>query len=193
MINTLRTLYKSSVLFLPIISLFQPIIENLLKPADLFNIIIFRKGAEMMQIEVKIDNSCTQPKIIILTASMTEEINNIVKKLTDEAPQIISGSRNDKIEVLEQSELVRIYAYDGKVYAVTDKGEYILRLRLYELEERLSHDSFVRISNSEIINLKKVNSFDLSFTGTICVKLSNGTVTYVSRRYIQKLKKILGI
>lgn len=68
-----------------------------------------------------------------------------------------------------------------------------MRLRLYELEERLNPHQFVRISNSEIINLKRVNNFDLSFTGTIRVKLSNETVTYVSRRYISKLKKILGI
>lgn len=76
---------------------------------------------------------------------------------------------------------------------MTDKGEYVLRLRLYELEKRLSSCQFVRISNSEIINLKKVSHFDLSFTGTICVKLSNNTTTYVSRRYVSKVKKILGI
>ena len=48
-------------------------------------------------------------------------------------------------------------------------------------------------SENEIINLKKVRGFDLSFTGTICVSLSNGTVTYVSRRYVAKIKQLLGI
>ena len=89
--------------------------------------------------------------------------------------------------------MIRIYLNSGKVVAVTDKGEHILRLRLYEIEKLLLTDQFIRISNSEIINLKKVNNFDLSFTGTICVKLSNGVTTYVSRRYVPKLKKILGI
>ncbi len=89
--------------------------------------------------------------------------------------------------------MIRIYLNSGKVVAVTDKGEYILRLRLYEIENLLLTDQFIRISNSGIINLKKVNNFDLSFTGTICVKLSNGITTYVSRRYVPKLKKILGI
>ena len=89
--------------------------------------------------------------------------------------------------------MIRIYANDKKVFAVTGEGEYVLRQRLYELEERLDGRWFVRISNSEIINLKKVGHFDLSFTGTICVKLSDGTTTYVSRRYVSKIKKILGI
>lgn len=146
-----------------------------------------------MQVEVKIDSSYTEPKIVVLTASMTDEISDIVKKISNDAPQIISGTRNDKVEVIEPHTIIRMYAASGKVFAVTEKGEYALRLRLYELEERLDGSRFVRISNSEIINLQKVNNFDLSFTGTICVKLSNGDTTYVSRRYVSKIKKILGI
>ena len=146
-----------------------------------------------MQVEVKIDSSYMEPKVLILTAAMTEDVRVILNKLSDRAPQVISGSKDDKIEVLEQADLIRIYASAGKVFAVTQKGEYALRLRLYEIEERLPPHQFVRISNSEIIHLKKVNHFDLSFTGTICVKLENGTTTYVSRRYVSKLKKILGI
>lgn len=147
----------------------------------------------IMQVEVKIDNSCIEPKIIVLTASMTEEVSKIIQKLSDNNPQIITGSKNEKIEVLEQNELIRIYAANSRVFAVTNSGEYLLRLRLYEAEERLDPNQFVRISNSEIINLKKVKSFDLSFAGTICVELSNGTTTFVSRRYVSKIKKILGI
>lgn len=146
-----------------------------------------------MNVEVVIDNSYTEPKIVIMTASMTEELNSMINRLTEAVPPIISGYRDEKVEVLEQQDLIRIYAHAGKVFAVTDNGEYVLRLRLYEMEERLNSQQFVRISNSEIINLRKVNHFDLSFTGTICVQLSNQATTYVSRRYVAKIKKILGI
>lgn len=146
-----------------------------------------------MQIEIKIDSSFTEPKIIVMTSSMTEDVQNIIKKLSEASPKIISGSKDEKLEILDQTDLIHIYANSEKVLAVTDKGEYIIRLRLYELEERLKDSQFVRISNSEIINLNKVKSFDLSFTGTICVKLSNDAVTYVSRRYVSKVKKILGV
>ncbi|MCI8557717.1 MAG: LytTR family transcriptional regulator [Lachnospiraceae bacterium] len=146
-----------------------------------------------MQVEIKMDSAYTEPKVILMTASMTEEVQRILKKLSEDVPQIISGSRDEKIEVLHQEDLIRIYADAGKIFAVTEKGQYVLRLRLYELEERLDDRQFVRISNSEIINLRKVDHFDLSFTGTICVSLSNGTTTYASRRYVSRIKKILGI
>ena len=86
-----------------------------------------------MQLEVKIDSTCREPKVIILAASMTEEVQAILSKLSD-APQIISGSKDGKIEVVEPEDLIRVYANAGKVFAVTSKGEYTLRLRLYEVE-----------------------------------------------------------
>jgi DNA-binding LytR/AlgR family response regulator len=156
-------------------------------------IIIQKQGDGAMQIELKIDSSYNEPRIIIMTDSMTEEIKSIMDKLSESIPPVISGIKDKKLEVLEQSDIIRIYANSGKIFAITDNGEYTLRLRLYEIENKLNSNQFVRISNSEIINLKKVNNFDLSFTGTICVKLSNGETTYVSRRYVSKIKKILGI
>lgn len=146
-----------------------------------------------MQIELKVDSSYNEPKIVIMTDSITEEIKSIMDRLSENIPQIISGIKDKKLEVLEKSDIIRIYANSGKIFAITDNGEYTLHLRLYEIENKLNSNQFVRISNSEIINLKKVNNFDLSFTGTICVKLSNGETTYVSRRYVSKIKKILGI
>ena len=146
-----------------------------------------------MQIEIKMDDNYKEPKIIIMTDKMTDEVNDIVKKLSEEQPQLIAGFKDDSVQVIEPSSIYRVYAQSGKVFAETNKGNYLLRLRLYEAEERLEKFSFVRISNSDIINLKKVKSFDLSFAGTICITLSNGTVTYVSRRTVSKIKKLLGI
>lgn len=146
-----------------------------------------------MRIEIKIDNSCKETKIVVVTDKITDEINTLVKKLAEDTPQLIAGIQRDVLKILDQHDIFRIYAANGKVCAETEDGEYLLRLRLYELEERLDKNDFVRISNSEIINLKKVKGFDLSYTGTICVSFLNDTVTYVSRRYVKKIKQVLGI
>ncbi len=145
------------------------------------------------QIEIKLDENCKEPKIIVVTNKMTDEINEIMKRLSDEQPKMIAGFKDDIVEVLEPFDIYRIFAASGKVFAETNHGEYTLRLRLYEMEQRLDSNFFVRISNSDIINLRKVKDFDLSFAGTICVTLSNGTVTYVSRRFVAKIKQLLGI
>ena len=89
--------------------------------------------------------------------------------------------------------IIRIYSEKQRVYAETKLGKYILHKRLYELEEQLDNRKFVRISNSEIVNIKKIKKLDTSLTGTICMYLEGEKMTYVSRRYVSKIKKVLGI
>lgn len=146
-----------------------------------------------MDVEVKLDESCKNPHIIILTDRITDEITELVQRLSDTTPKIIVGSIDGKLTVLEPDDIVRIYACCGKVIAVAGGEEYILKIRLYEVEERLDRNSFVRISKSEIINLQKVKCFDLSITGTVCVTMKDGGNYYVSRRYVSKIKKFLGV
>ena len=57
-----------------------------------------------MQIEIKIDEKRKEPKIIVMTDKMTDEVNAIIKRLSDEQPQVIAGFREDVVEVLEPSE-----------------------------------------------------------------------------------------
>ena len=148
-----------------------------------------------MKLNINIDAGAKEPEITITTSHMTEDVNRVVDFVSrlDDSPTIISGIREDKVELLDPEVIVKICAEDSKVFAQTEKGSYQIRLRLYEAEEKLNNSKFVRISNSEIVNLKKVKSLDLSFVGTICMELSNGEVSYVSRRYVSKIKRVLGL
>ena len=146
-----------------------------------------------MKINVEIDEKNKEVEIIIRTCEMNDTVNNIIQKLSDETPKLLVGFIDNKVKILDELEVIRVYTGVKKVFAVTNKEEYLMRIPLYEVMGRLSPNEFVRISNTEIINLKKVVEFDLSFSGTICVKLSNGDVSYVSRRFVSRIKQKLGI
>ncbi len=146
-----------------------------------------------MKVNIQIDSGYAEPLAVIHTAEITDEVNAAVKKLSDTSSDIITGFSEDNAEILDPNDIYRIYAEQQKVLAVTEKGVFQIRMRLYQLEEKLTGLKFVRISNSEMINLKKTEKFDLSIAGTIHVKLKNGQSTYVSRRYVSKIKDILGI
>lgn len=146
-----------------------------------------------MQIEVKTDEDAKEPRIVIYCDRMTDEVRKIVEKLSEDEPHVISGVRNGTVEIIDEADIISAAASAGRVTVRTVSGEYDVRLRLYELESRLDGKRFVRISNSEIINLKRARNFDLSFTGTICVSMSDGSTAYVSRRYVSKIKRVLGI
>lgn len=146
-----------------------------------------------MQIEVQIQPGCREPRVVIHTDRMSEEVKALLTRLEAGQNQLLLGFRGEEAMVLSPETLVRVYTQDGRVYAATEQGVFALRGPLYEWEQRLDPHTFVRISQSEIIHLRKVKGFDLSFSGTICVRLVDGTVTYASRRYVAKIKTILGI
>lgn len=146
-----------------------------------------------MKIEVKVDAACREPMVVVYTDKVTDEVQSIVRRLSQDAPQVIVGFREEDAVLLAEEEVQRIFAEGGKVFAETADGRFTLRLRLYELEERLDAKRFVRISNAEIVNLSWIRGFDLSFAGTICVRMKSGEQTYVSRRYVAKIKQVLGL
>ena len=146
-----------------------------------------------MKVELKIEPGRQEPEIVILAGAASEELDRLVRELSGLALGPVPVWQEDKALLLRQEEFLRFFA-DGKgVSAQTAEGVYSVRLRLYELEERLDPRRFVRISNSEIVNLDKVTAVDLSLTGTIRMTLSGTVTAYVSRRYVKKIKETLDL
>ncbi len=146
-----------------------------------------------MEVEVCFEKDRSKPKIVIYTGEMTQEIIELVKRLTEVSGQILVGYKNDEVILLRLEDIYRIYAQDQKVLAQTQKEVVKIKMRLYELEEKLGGTRMIRISNSEIVNFDKVKSLDLSISGTISIKFDTGEKSFVSRRYVEKIKKHIGI
>lgn len=151
-----------------------------------------REEAGALKIDVTLDPALEEMLVKVLSPGETEELQALLRRL--EEPQRLTGFREGTAVPLEAAEVLRFYGEDKEVRAQALGGAvYTVRLRLYELEERLDRKAFVRVSHSEIVNWKRVTALDLSLSGTIRVTLEGGVVTYVSRRYVKKIKEVLGV
>ena len=146
-----------------------------------------------MKVEIRVDESLDENQVIILTPELNKESLALKERIENASPMVLTGFYEDKLEFINPDDIVRIYANEKKVFAVTMDKLYLLRLPLYKVYERLDKNKFIRISNSEIINLRKSKSFDLAYIGTISIEMENGDICYVSRRTLKKVKEILGI
>ena len=145
-----------------------------------------------MKIDVTLDPALTELLVKVLAPGESPELAELLERL--EEPEHLVGFREGKAAPLDLGNVLRFYGEDKEVRAQTAEGEtYTVRLRLYELEERLPRRTFVRVSHSEIVNWKRVTALDLRLSGTIRVTLEGGVTTYVSRRYVKKIKEVLGI
>lgn len=144
-----------------------------------------------MDVKLELDPALPEPQVVVRAPALTPEVETLLARLED--PQTLLGFREGEAVPLRTEEILRFYGEDKGVLAQTEKGTYTVRQRLYELEERFAPHRFARISHSEIVNLKKVTALDLTLTGTIRVTLADGTVCWASRRYVRRIKEVLGI
>ena len=146
-----------------------------------------------MKIEIRIEPACADPKIVICTDRMTDEIESLVRRLSAPEQDVIPAQTDRGIELIPAEKIIRIYTERQKVCMQTSDNTYSLKFRLYEMEERLKNRAFVRISSSEIVNTRMITGMDFSLTGTIRVTLKGGITTYVSRRHVAQIKKLFDI
>ena len=85
------------------------------------------------------------------------------------------------------------YCEDKKVFAKTEKGVFKLKQRLYELEGLVEGRGFIKLSASTIGAIDKIDHFELSFKGSLCVVFKNKDHLFASRRYTSNLKRELGL
>lgn len=149
-----------------------------------------------IDIDIQLDPSRGEPKVIIQTDRMTPEIDNIVHAIESSvgsANPMVTAYVGDTTVLLSQREIIRVYVESRKLVVWTERGGFFARGTLAELEAVLNKSRFLRISRSEIINLYKVSYFDFSLSGTIHVHFDDGSSTWVARRYVRAIQETLGL
>lgn len=146
-----------------------------------------------MKIRLEIDSKYSEPEIRVCDQKDNPKIRNVCQRITELlGTRLMAYDDGDPVPV-PASDIIRIYSQNKLVFLTTSQKTYRIKERLYEVETLLDPSDFVRISNSEIINIHKLMRMDTSLTGTIRMMLAGDIETYVSRRYVSKIKSALGI
>ena len=146
-----------------------------------------------MKVEWNLQPHLDEPTVVIHAREKTDALLELEQQLLGLHLSPIPAEDGTRTLLLQPEDIIRFYTDAKSVLAQTKEQTCTVHLRLYELEERLDHHTFVRISNSEIINLKQITALDLKLSGTIRITLKGGVVTYASRRYVKKIKEALGL
>ncbi|WP_238188554.1 LytTR family DNA-binding domain-containing protein [Paenibacillus sp. L3-i20] len=145
-----------------------------------------------MQIDIK--DHFDETVITIQAKEWTEELAALVKKIQSPTAKRLVGMEEDRSVLLELGDIDYVFAENRKVFASMNRKNIELKMKLYEIEELLAPHQFMRFSKSVIGNLDKIERFELSFNGNLCVYFKSGSKEYVSRPYVSQMKKrvILG-
>lgn len=132
-----------------------------------------------------------EEEVVIYARERTKLTDDIEALVIGSVPELIGYKENQTVKLSSDS----VYCFtveDNKVYALTDSEKLQIKLRLYQLEEILPY-TFVKINQSCIANIRKIERFDTSVSGTLLIKFKNGYKDYVSRRQMKAVKERFGL
>lgn len=150
--------------------------------------------SELLDVKLIIEEGWPKLTVYIKNSVRNDDVEALIAAIqafSDKKMPMIPAYFHDSLVMLPQRNIVRLYISNRKVMIETTERTYEVRKTLKDLEEVLDAERFVRISQSETINLRKVKNFDFSATGTIGVELENGESTFVARRRIKDVKEAL--
>lgn len=134
----------------------------------------------------------THPEEVLVYAHQPSRLTRSIAKLCEEDGVELVGYREREMMPLTPRKVVCFIVEDNKIYALVGQERWQLKCRLYQLEEMLP-ESFVKINQSSIANIKQIERFDASISGMLRVKFKNGYIDYVSRRCMKNVKERLGL
>lgn len=123
-------------------------------------------------------------------SEVTQRLREIAER--EENNQKIIGYSRGEITVIEPSEVFCFFLERGQLIALLEKERVQIKKRLYEIEALLP-SNFIKINQSSIANINKIERFGVSIGASMTVLFKNGYRDYVSRRQTRKIKERLGI
>src|SRR5699024_12340214 len=88
----------------------------------------------------------------------------------------------EKTVLLDPNEIDFIHVENRKTYAQMKQRHMEVRMKLFEVEESFASRGFMRFSKSVIGNINRIERFELSFNGNLCVYFQSGNKEYISRK-----------
>ncbi len=143
-----------------------------------------------MKLKLIIDEH-REDEIVIYAKEKTPLICAIEDLIMSNQEDLI-GFKNDELFKISPSEVFCFTIESKKLFAVMENEKVQIKQRLYQLEDRLGSD-FVKINQSSIANIKKIERFKATLGGSLIVIFKNGYRDYVSRRQARAVKERIGL
>lgn len=145
-----------------------------------------------MKLDLDIHPSHTQEQVRIEAPTLSSKVLAVRDYVQGLSQPPLTVKQGQDIYQLEVTSVYRLYLENRVLQVRADDQTYRSNLKLYQAKEILP-ERFLQISQSEIIHLTYLDHVQLTAQGLVKLVLTNGDVTYSSRRYLSSIKEALGL
>jgi len=145
-----------------------------------------------LKIHINQQSDIAETEITINCRQINPEIEKIISLLRVMDLKL-TGIKDNQTYILDVVKILYIDTVDKRTFFYTKTEVYETTLKLYELEEKLSTNDFLRANKSCIINFNQIKSIKADLDGKLLVTMNNGEKLFISRQYASTFKEKLGV
>lgn len=155
--------------------------------------ITFYKSPDIYLVEKGLEE--TYIPCIVFSSDNIEKLIEVVKKIRPQTQtNKLIGLREDTFHIIHAQDVLYFEAMSSAVLCHTIDGTFNMKEKLYEVEERLPREAFIRISRSFIVNINKVSTIAPWFNRRLILTFESSEQTVeVSKNYVNAFKAFLGM
>jgi len=132
-----------------------------------------------------------EDSITISVKYMSDNINRAINLL--KSPGQLTVYIDNNAFILPVTDIYYVESVDLKTFVYGERAVYQAKQKLYEVEEILNKNEFLRINRQTIVNIKKIKNISPAGGGRFQATLSNGEQVMISRQNVSSLKEVFGL
>ena len=141
-----------------------------------------------MKVLVNISKQVKEEEVRIQAKRLTPQLQDLIEQAERLGQtEHLLAKKEGQIYRLPFKEILRLNIENRKLLVWTQKDCYRSSLRLYQVKQILDQ-RFLQISQSEIVQIDKIDHLKLLANGFIELTLVDGSKAFSSRRYLDKIK-----
>ncbi|MBQ0011275.1 MAG: LytTR family transcriptional regulator DNA-binding domain-containing protein [Clostridiales bacterium] len=145
-----------------------------------------------MKISINIQPDHPDTEISITCPVLTPEVEKLIS-MVRVLDSKLTVKKDSEVFLLGLDEILYLEAMERKCFVYTKSEVYESDAKMYELEQQLAASGFFRVSKSNLLNLKHIQSLRTDINHRIRITMTNGEQLIASRMYADELRERLGL
>lgn len=143
-----------------------------------------------MKVTIDQNKENKEIEVVVKCSEMNDEVLRILSQIRIQEKKI-TGLKRGNFHIINLNTIFYFESVDNRTIVYTSDDDFETTLKLYEIEESLSKDDFIRISKSIVVNFQKITEISPLFNGKLEVILENKEKLEVSKNYAPSIKEKL--
>jgi len=143
-----------------------------------------------MKIVINTDERYAETEIIVNCYRMGDDIDKLLSavRMLD---MKLTGKKDGRQYIIEVADIIYIESIEKHTFLYTTNGVYESSFKLYELEEKLAENDFLRASKNSLFNINHIQSIEPDLDRRLIMTMTNDNKLIVSRQYAAVVKEKL--